>query len=279
MQQNKILKKYIKTLIPLILIFLLFSLWWVAIQIGILSEDFSHRDIFAATYGLTALYGAIIGIHISLKWGGTSSLVGKSLFLFSFGLLFQEFGQLAYSYYIYFQRIDIPYPSIGDIGYFGSIPIYILGVYYLSKASGTKLSSLQSKLLVILIPLVLLVSSYYIFLNGYQPDWKHPLAMFLDFAYPFGQAIYISLAILSYILSVKTLGGKLKWPVLSILIALTIQYFADFTFLYQANNGTWTTAGINDYMYLVSYFVMTFALLTFGNVLNKLNNGQVSTSN
>jgi hypothetical protein len=54
--------------------------------------------------------------------------------------------------------------------------------------------------------------------------------------------------------------------ILLILFGLLAQYAADFTFLYQNHHGTWKAGGVNDYMYLISYFIMTIALVSFLNL-------------
>ena len=219
-----------------------------------------------------ALWGGIWGIAIAQKWGGIRSVMGKTVILFSLGLLFQVFGQLAYAYLSFYIHIDVPYPSSGDIGYFGSIPLYIYGILLLAKASGVKigLKSFESKIQAILIPLVMLVVAYFLFLQGYEFDWKDPIKIFLDFGYPLGQAIYISIAFLTYLLSRNILGGIMKRKILFILFALCIQFLSDYTFLYQLSRGTWAVGGINDYMYLIAYFIMTLALLQLNTVLSKI---------
>ncbi len=94
--------------------------------------------------------------------------------------------------------------------------------------------------------------------------------MLLDFGYPLGQAIYVSLAILVAFLSRSTLGGVMRMPTLCLLYALVFQYFCDFTFLYQVQHGTWYVGGINDYMYFASYFFMTISLGFIGTKLRTL---------
>ncbi len=219
-----------------------------------------------------ALLGAFLGFRLSKDWGGRKSLIGRAIQMFAIGLLAQEFGQITYSLYTLILHQEIPYPSIGDIGYFGSIFFYIYGVWLLGKAVGTKFSlqSYGSKLQALLIPAAVLAVSYWFFLKEYVVDWSSPVTVFLDFGYPLGQAIYISLAILVYSLSRKYLGGLMRPVILFVLFALAVQYLADFMFLYQTYHETWTTAGFNDFVYLVAYFVMTIALLRFGAVAEKI---------
>ena len=260
-------------------IFLLLTFFWFVLQANLLNNQLlfahSYQKFFGAIYGIVALLGALWGIGTAMKWGGLRTVMGKAIIMFSLGLFAQEFGQASLSIIDYVFKIQGSYPSIGDIGFFGSIPLYILGVLYLAKASGVKigLKSLTNKIQAIIIPIVILSVGYILFLNGYKFDWKDPLKIFLDFGYPLGQAIYISLALLTYLLSRKVLGGVMKNKILLILFALGIQFIADYTFLYQSSKGTWTVGNINDYMYLAAYFIMTLGILSLRveNIKNKLN--------
>ncbi len=251
--------------------FIGFTLWFIYFHLpGVPSG--SQFDWFTVTYGFIAAWGAVWGFFIAKRWGGFKSVMGRSLALFSLGLALQELGQLGYTYYIYYLNIDVPYPSFGDLGFYGSIPCYTLAVWLLARASGIHISlkSFKNKLQAILIPVFMLVFSYVIFLQGYEFDWSHPLTVILDIGVPLGQAIYISLAILAYTLTKGILGGVMKPKVLFILFALLVQYVSDWTFLYQASRGTWSVSGINDYMYFASYFLMAFGLIQFNTVYKKL---------
>ena len=92
----------------------------------------------------------------------------------------------------------------------------------------------------------------------------------MDFGYPLGDAVYVSLAILALILSKKVLGGVMKKPILFLVFALMFQYICDFTFTYQVSKGTWYVGGINDFMYFISYFFMTIGLIYMGSIFNKI---------
>jgi hypothetical protein len=249
-------------------LFVLFSVWWISLGFMHLPKDSNANQLFAGVYGSIALIGGISGMVISRKWGGIRSVMGKSIFFLALGLLFQEIGQIAYSSYIYFFHIPVPYPSIGDLFFYGTIPLYIIAIMYLAQASGMHISlrSFRNKLQAVLIPLIILAFSYFIFLQNYKFDWSSPIKIIIDFGAPLGQAIYISLAILTYILTKNMLGGLMRNKVLVILFALFVQYAADWTFIYQANRGTWYAGGIDDYLYLCAYFLMTFGLLQFKNI-------------
>lgn len=258
-----------------VIFFILLTIWWI-VNSFILDPSSVNYDGFgdwAEIYGLMAIWGGIWGLIISRKWGFLNSVMGRALVFFALGLFAQEFGQLSYAFHNDIYKEPGPYPSLGDIGYFGSIPLYIIGVLLLAKASGVTfgLKSLRSKIQLLLIPTIVLVGCYLFFLQGYEFDWSNPIKVFLDFGYPLGQSIYVSLALLTYSLSRGLLGGAMKSRILFILFALCVQFSADFTFLYQSSKGTWSVGGINDYMYLVSYFIMALSLIHLKDATNKLD--------
>ncbi len=251
--------------------FLLQTIWWISIFVSGLKET-SQNYLFAATYGLICIWGAGWGFIISKKWGGFSSVLGRSLIFLSLGLLAQEFGQLVFSYYNVFLHVEVPYPSVADIGFFGTIPFYIYGIWLMARASGARFSlkSLGNQIQAFLIPAVILTASYLFFLKDYTFDYSHPLQIFLDFGYPLGEAFYVSLAILTYTLSRNLLGGIMKSKVLFIVAAFAAQYTAEFNFLYQNSKGTWINGGYGDYLYFLSYTIMVLGIIQFGHVETQL---------
>ncbi|MGZ6005035.1 MAG: hypothetical protein ACXWLH_02690 [Candidatus Saccharimonadales bacterium] len=264
-----LLKNKLQVLVSLI--FLGYIIWWISFQRVVNNQGLSVQR-FGYIYGSMALIGAIIGFVASIKWGGFKSVVGKALMFFSFGLLAQEAGQLILAYYIYVSKIQIPYPSLGDIAYFGSTLFYLCGGIFLAKAVGVKFSlkSNRAKLVAFLIPALLLGASYWVFLHNHQYDTSHPLTVFLDFGYPFGDALYISMGIIAFLLSRKMLGGIMRAGILILIFALIAQYIADWTFLYQSSRGTYLSGKYDDLFYLIAYFITTTAVIKFHSTYNGL---------
>jgi hypothetical protein len=203
--------------------------------------------------------------------GGAKSTIGRAVSVISLGLLLQAFGQSIATYYVFY-NVEALYPSIADIGFFGSVLAYIYGAFLLTKASGVKVSmkSLPNKFQAFIIPAILLVASYMVFLRGYEFDWSYKLRILLDFGYPLGQALYVSIAILTLILSRKILGGLMKAPVTLLLAAFIFQYLSDYLFLYQTSRELYVAGGFVDFMYLISYFLMSISLIQFGIAMRKI---------
>ena len=253
------------------LIFIVLTVWWLSMFLRGLTEGIEN-DIFTLSYCVLALLGGIAGWVFSKKWGGFKSTLGKAIMMFSLGLLAQFLGQILYNYYIYVKGIEVPYPSIGDAVFFASVLFYIVGAYLLAKVSGIKLSvkSLSGKLQAVAIPVIILLVSYLVLLKGYEVDWSNKLIVFLDFGFPIGQAIFVSIAILALMISKDILGGMMRKPIMLLIFALIFQYLADFTFSYQVGTGTWYVGGINDYLFCVSYFLMAASLFSIGNMFYKV---------
>lgn len=248
-------------------IFILLLAWRLVIN----NEE--SIEIWVDSYQILAIFGGLIGIFFARNWGGAKSLIGRAMLSFSAGLLLQSFGQSVYAYYGIFQDVEAAYPSLGDLGFFGSIPFYIFGTISIARASGGKfgMRRVKNKVFTILLPLLLLLVSYTFFLRGYEFSEVGALTIFLDFGYPLGQAVYIALAITTFIVTQKVLGGLLKQPVLLLLFALLIQYAADFTFLYRVSRDLYVLGGGTDILYLIAYFFMFMALNKIGQVSHKLN--------
>ena len=253
-------------------IFIAYTLWWLLNQPHLKAQGTSVQ-LEASSFAVLALYGSIVGFKVARQWGGFKTVLGKALMFFSIGLLGQEIGQLIYDYMIYgLHQSALQYPSIGDVAFFGSVLMYIAGAFYISKVAGVhrSLKDTRARAIAIAVPVIILAVSGSILIFQHSYDTSHPLTVFLDIAYPVGQAVYISLAIAAYLISRKTLGGVIRRAILILIAALALQYLADFTFIYQSHHNTYVFGGYDDYFYLVSSFVMTTALIKFSTVYNNL---------
>lgn len=241
----------------------LFTVWWAALHLFDLPYGFTIA--WAVSYQITALFGSIVGFLIARKWGGFQSTMGRAILMFSFGLLCQWFAQAAGNYYVWYIG-TVPYPSLSDIGAFGALIFYALGVIFLAKTSGAHLSlrSYRGKLIAALVPLLFLSASFAFFVRSHEYDWSQPLITFLDIGYPLGEAFYVSMAILAYLLSQKVLGGVMKVPTLFFIAALITEFIADFLFLYHARSGDFVVGGFNDYLFVVAYSLMAISLIQLG---------------
>lgn len=252
-------------------VFLGFIGWWLSFQ-HVVDKQGSSVNWFENTYGLVALIGSIVGFVAMKRWGGTKTVLGKALLFFSLGLFAQEAGQLVSSYYTQIAKVALPYPSLGDVAYFGSVLLYCCAAIFLSKVAGVGFSLKKSvyKVIAVVVPLVMLIFSYSLLLHNHQYDTTKPLTVFLDAGYPIVQASYVSIAIVAYLLSRKIMGGIMRAGFVLVVLALFVQYVSDFTFIYQSHRSTYVPGKFDDLFYLIAYFTMTTAMIKFLVIHNRL---------
>lgn len=252
----------------LIVLYLGLVIFWGWIRVHGLTEG-PINNLYGVLYPFIPLIGGLYGIFVvSREWGGFKSVMGKSVLFLSLGLLAEVFGQWAWSYYTMIQSIEVPYPSIADIGYFAIIPLYSYAMYNFAKVSGIKfgLSTFLGKIQALAVPLVMITIAYFFFLKDIQVDWSNPIRTFLDFGYPGLEPIAVSIGILTYSLSRNILGGVMRSKILYIIFALVFQFITDYTFLYQAGTGTYYNAGIVDLLYTTSFMLMVLGILSLGSI-------------
>lgn len=259
---NVILKSKLTLLLLLMLSIIIF--WYVRIEaLGI--RETTETYLFGFSYALIALIGGLNGLWISRVWGGWRSIMGKGIIFLSLALLGLWAGQTIWSIYN-FQGQVIPYPSYADIGYFSIIPLSMLSVLCFAKASGAKFSlkEVRGKIITIVVPLTVILIYYFILIKDLQPD-SSLLKTFLDYGYPIGEALAISLTFVCFELSRHVLGGKMKSRMMYLMVALIFHFITECVFLFTQANGTYHNAGIVDLMYAISFTVLSLSLIYLKN--------------
>lgn len=247
-------------------LYVIILLWWIKLNLSGVPKEEAY--LFNWSYGLLPLIGAFYGIFkVSKTWGGYKSILGKGLILISLGLLGQWFGLQIWTYYNVFLKIEAPYPSLADAGYFSLVPFYAFGALMFARAAGAKFSlrTLTGKITAIIIPSIMLLVAYGFFIKDLGFDMSNPIKTFFDFGYPLGEIIPVSIAIFTFFLSKQFLGGKMKTRILYLALAFSFQFITEYAFLYRATAGTYYNGGFVDLMYATSYAIMSLGLISFRN--------------
>lgn len=250
--------------------FVALTTWWLTIYFRGLTEG-PENDFFTYLLLFYPLVGGVAGLLYSRLWGGFKSLFGRTILLFSLGLFLNFIGNVIFLYYIYALGIEVPYPSVGDIAFYGSVIFYIFGSYQLARTLSVsfKAQPLFNKVVSILIPIIIVLLSY-VLMRDYDFAESTPLLILMDFGWQIFQGIYVSIALYVYWGSRKVLGGIMRQPIVLLIAALVLQFIADFHFSYQVNQDTWYVGGTNDYLLMSSYFLMTLSIFSIGSIYYKI---------
>jgi hypothetical protein len=229
-----------------------------------------YNYLFSFLFGLIPLFGGILAMINAKLWGGLKSAIGKAVFFVGLGIFCWGFGESVWSYYNFFQGVAAPYPSLADLGFAPSIFFYGLGAFYLSKATGAKygLRNKFVKLLVMLSPFYLTAISYYLLIvvarsGVIVPEGEPLLKAFLDIAYPVGDFVGVSIAVIVSGLSFKYFGGLYMLDTISILCGLFVMFIGDTIFSYTTTVGTYYNGDFGDLVLCTGVFLLTFGVLGF----------------
>lgn len=264
MKNLNIYQKIIGAYIGIVLLF------WVVLQFtGSKSGTLNYTYSFM--FGLIPFFGGIVGMMRAKLWGGLRSALGKAIFFISLGLFWWGFGENIWSYYNFFEGVAAPYPSLADIGFAQSIFFWVIGAFFLAQASGAWFAfrkSKKAKLFALVAPLLLLVASYYLLVvvargGTLVPADEPPLKVLLDIAYPLGDFLAATFALVVFTLSYRYFGGFYKRSITLILAGLAVMYFADFVFSYTTTTGTFYNGNWGDLMLTTGLSLLTFGVLGF----------------
>jgi hypothetical protein len=226
--------------------------------------------LYQFAFGLIPLVGGVLGLLKSRKWGGSKSYVGRALLAISAGAVCWGMGQMFWSlYYNIISSVDIPYPSLADVGYSLSFPFMAVGLVSLSKATGARFSLKHpgGKLLALAITTLGLIAAYYLLIvvarGGVIDFTEGSLKLFFDLAYPMGDLVIFLFSALIYGLSFNYLGGRYKIPILSIIFGMLVLFFGDFSFSYTTTVGTYYNGHWVDMVLPTAWMLIVFGVNSF----------------
>ena len=263
---------YSKTII---VIFLGMMAWWLFININSYQNTINNF-LYGAALGFLPIISSVFGFINAKRWGGFSSVMGRAVIFLSLGLLTWGIGTLIFAYYNIFLNIEVPYPSIADAFYVVSWPLWVMSMVNFSKATGVKfqLKKMSGRMALFIIPIIIIVLSYYVLIvvarGGVITSFEGVLKTFFDLAYPIGDVVILTIALLIYGLSFNYLGGRFKWPILIIIIGFITNYLADFAFSYTTTKGIYFVADSVDFVFTVTFFLLGLGVSLLGPTFEKI---------
>ncbi len=239
--------------------------WWLRLQFLDLTAT-PEANLYNWFYGLIGLSATLYGFYIAhKKWGGFKSLIGKGLKFLSIGLLGQWLGLQVWTYYNLIMKVEVPYPSLADLGYISLVPAYTAAACCFALAAGAKFSlkTYIGKVIAVIIPLTILAISYFLLIKNIGFDSTNLLKLLLDYGYPLGEIIPVSVALFTLLTIHGLAGSIMRGKILYLIGAFFIQFIAEYVFLFMAGNGSYVNGGLTDILYPTSYFVMAIGIASF----------------
>jgi len=250
----------------LIIIYIATALFWL-----FLTFNSRHSESEAGYYLQIFLFiipfvGSVIGFSNARLWGGFRSSVGRAITFLSLGTLTWSIGMLIWNYYIFLAQVEVPYPSLADLGFILSWPLWTIGFIQLFKATGAKFALRESKgkILFVGIPLMVTLASYYLLIvvgRGGVIEWSSGgLKLFFDLFYPIGDVVILAIALMLFSLSYNFLGGHYRKAVWFLTAAFVANYFSDFLFSYTTTQETYFNGHFVDFLFATTMFILSLGL-------------------
>ena len=212
------------------------------------------------------LIGGFVGIKNSFGWGGFKSVLGKAVLSISLGILTWAGGMVIWNYSLFFTTVEVPYPSLADAIFIFSWPLWIYGLFQLSKVIGVKfaLRDIYGKRTLLLVTIIGILLSIYLsfgLARNWEIVWDEGLLkLFFDLFYPIGDVIILTLLIPIYWLSRKFLGGIYKLPIVLVLFGFILNYAGDVIFTFTTSTGTYFNGHFSDFLYTTSMFILSLGV-------------------
>lgn len=250
----------------IIIIYIITVVFWLFLTFKTGYAESKAGYYFQIFLFVIPLVGSFIGFSNAKLWGGFKSAVGKAIIFLSLGTLTWALGMLVWNYYIFLAQVEVPYPSLADLAFILSWPLWTWGFTELSKATGVKfaLRKDKGKILLVIIPIVATIISYYLLIIVARDgviDWSSGgLKLFFDLFYPIGDVVILIIALMLFSLSYNFLGGRYKIAVWLLVLAFVSNYFSDFIFSYTTTKETYFNGHFVDFLFATTMFILSLGL-------------------
>lgn len=251
-------------------LFFLITLEVLLFFLHVITGQDAYYAQFTYTYAWIGLLGAMAAFGAAKLWGGKYSSLGKALIYIGLAQFALFLGQNSCHFLRITEGLDkCPYPSFAEVFFVGSIFLYILGAYYLAvsmRVTNAIRDKANYKIMASTVALIMILLALYKFIDINEltsfadlfllvQDYGF-IYLLLELIYPFGAGLYTAIAILAVFASTNSVGSKLHWNCIFILIAFFMQFAGDTMYV-------WTDGLVSDGLYLTSFIFMSVSSLLF----------------
>jgi hypothetical protein len=166
-------------------------------------------------------------------------------------------GEATWSWYEVVLRVEVPYPSLADVGYLAGTP---LAVAAFACHPGTQNRRRQQRLVPLLDAIAAAMSLLFVsWLLVLNPLWKssggRSLGDLVSLAYPFGDLIVLVLVVLA----LRNLPRKNRPATLLLFAGLLVMALTDSTYTYLAQIGQYHSGDLLDTGWVLAYLAIAAA--------------------
>lgn len=229
-----------------------------------LPEKLIYYDITGLLLTVVPLLGVFYALEVRKDWGGFQSHVGKSITFIMMSLIAWTLGQALFLYYSVAFR-DVPYPGPPDYFFVFMDPFYTLAMIMIMKYSGavSNIKKSYGYLVLFLVPIASIAFNFRVFvLDGLFGELQDPEVLF-SLIYTFGSTVSMALIVMTVVLSVGKLGGKIRYALYFIFVGIVLQYFADLAYSYAELQETDFLFSLADFVFFLSLSTVIFGLMKF----------------
>ena len=244
---------------------------WIAVRFkGTTDSDLNY--FFSLFLGIVPFVAGLKGLIVAKRWGGLTSVLGRSIGALALGALFWGTGELIWSYYNLVLNNPAPYPSVADAAFVLGYVFWILGTLFLSRLAAVKLVLNKKPKLWWLVGVVTLAGtalSYYLLIEVARQgvvltDSTNTIKVILDIFYPLADFLAVTLVAIIVAVSGKYIGGRLRFPIVLSMLGLAVMYVGDVVFGYTTTTGSFYNANWGDLILLAGMTAHAISLLAYG---------------
>jgi hypothetical protein len=229
---------------------------FAAVLAGHIGGDQATRQFDLVALMVPSLFAALA------CWAAASRVKGRTgLGWLALGLSASAWGlgQGASAYYQVVLDKPLPFPSAADIGFLGAVPFAVIALLLFAKAPQGSISRVRTVLDGLAITGSVLFVGWIVVLGPmYHASSARDLAANVGFAYPLGDVVVASIALL--VLANAARRPQLRLAVIA--TGLVVLAVADSGFSYMTNHGTYAIGSAVDYGWFAGYLLIALAALS-----------------
>lgn len=225
---------------------------------------------------LSSLFSGSLGGMYALREYGWQGAKSRTLLLLTLGITCWFIGEIIWTYFEYFVH-ENPFPSVADIFYIGAYPLLFVALFNeirLSKVNWRSFSKSLIFLMVITAILFTIIVSYFGIFLAYSPK-ETMFTNIIAISYGIGDLVLIVSTLCLLVLAWEFRGGTLSQIWLTLFLSFLFMLGGDILFAIYTdayNQTSSFTRSFVDFLWIISYMLFAYALLSFAFSIQSAHN-------